>query len=217
MRVRLSLEDGAAVPALLELRPRNRSRWARPRQHHRSQRQVRLEAARRNLPQSGPLVRPRPPLAQRRRGQRRRVRGEAELPPGARLVLGDVCFRFAVETGMEGTDEFPAVGAREELPPAAEAPAGDDETVLHPDELTPCTNSYPIRCGKRGRTASSVWPSPRSCGRRGPTWWVPQPGRRRFAGRPARTGAGGRPLEQPDDAKSAPDGRTVRLADPPTT
>jgi len=137
MRVRLSLEDGAAVPALLELRPEEPISLGRGLDNTivlndkcASKRHAEI------YPSQGRWfvrdLRSRNGVAV----NGRRVRGEAELPPGARLVLGDVCFRFAVETGMEGTDEFPAVGAREELPPAAEAPAGDDETVLHPDELT---------------------------------------------------------------------------------
>ena len=135
MRARLSLEDGTAVPAQLELRPEEPISLGRgldntivlndkcaSKQHaeiYPSQGRwfVRDLGSRNGVKVNG-----------------RRVRGEAELPPGARLVLGDIGFRFAVETGLEGTDEFPAAGALEE--PAEGAPAGDDETALHPDELT---------------------------------------------------------------------------------
>ena len=56
----------------------------------------------------------------------RRVQSEAELPPDARIVLGDVCFRFTTDAAQEGTDEIPAVVVRDDA----------DETSLHPDELT---------------------------------------------------------------------------------
>ncbi len=135
MRVRLSLEGGEAVPARLELRPDGPTSLGRgldntivlndkcaSKQHAEIYPKedrwfVRDLGSRNGVTVNG-----------------RRVRGEAELPAGARLVLGDVCFRFAVETGS--TDEFPAVGDREGPPPVAAAAAHDDETDLQPDELT---------------------------------------------------------------------------------
>jgi two-component system response regulator HydG len=54
------------------------------------------------------------------------VQGEAELRPGAQVVLGDVRFRFAVDDPVEGPS------AR----PAPDDLVDQDETTLHSDELT---------------------------------------------------------------------------------
>ncbi len=132
MRVRLSLEDGEAVPAQLDLRHDGPTSLGRglentvvlndkcaSKQHaeiypDQGRWFVRDLGSRNGVTVNG-----------------HRVHGEAELPSGARLVLGDVCFRFVAEASSEGTDELPAVGVREEPPPP-----GDNETLLQADELT---------------------------------------------------------------------------------
>jgi two-component system, NtrC family, response regulator HydG len=61
----------------------------------------------------------------------RRVSGEAELAPGAQIILGDVRFRFSVEDSSAelGGSRGVEVGAR----PVA---VDEDATALHSDELT---------------------------------------------------------------------------------
>ncbi len=54
------------------------------------------------------------------------VNGQVELSAGARVVLGDVTFRFSIDA--------PAVGAEER--PDADRNGDEDETIFHSDELT---------------------------------------------------------------------------------
>ena len=100
----------------------------------------------------------------------RRVQIEAELPPSSEVVLGEVSFRFTVEGGMEGGDHPPALDPSENATPNADAHS-DDETVLHPDELT-ALYTLPFRLSRssRGRTASSASLWKPCSGKRGPTW-----------------------------------------------
>ena len=133
MGARLSLEEGAATPAVYTFRSSDAVSLGRSRDNTivlnnkcASKQHAMIYAVEerwfvRDLDShNGVLV------------NNQRVNGEAELPPGAQIVLGDARFRFFVEPSFVD-EERPANDPSARLNPERR---DDDDTALHSDELT---------------------------------------------------------------------------------